>query len=146
MQESIESPVQEVIPPPKKSWGRPFEKGHAKIGGRVKGVPNKVNVTIAEAILMAAERSGYDKNGKDGVDGYLKRLADDLPVVFAQLLLRVMPVQLSGRLDVHTNQNTMYTVDEAKAELRDRGIPVNQLFLGPPVPPIISPPEQQPSE
>ena len=67
-----------------------------KTGGRQKGVPNKLTKQIKEAITTAAEEYGEDGNGKDGMVGYMKRLAGDQPVAFATLLGKVLPMQIEG--------------------------------------------------
>ena len=64
--------------------------------GRVKGVPNKTTKSLREAILIAAEKSGGDQSGKDGLIGYLKRVADEDVKAFAGLLGKVLPLQVTG--------------------------------------------------
>lgn len=66
-----------------------------KNGGRKSGTPNKNTKILKDAILMAAELSGEDKNGKDGLVGYCKNLADNEPKAFASLLGRVLPTQMA---------------------------------------------------
>jgi hypothetical protein len=64
-----------------------FQKGHAKKGGRTKGVPNKVSREFADAVLAVAAEQGADGQGSRGLLGYLVRLATDAPKVFVGLLL-----------------------------------------------------------
>lgn len=64
--------------------------------GRVKGTPNKTTALLKEAILMAAEQVGEDRQGKDGLTGYLKSLARDEPKAFSTLLGKVLPMQVTG--------------------------------------------------
>lgn len=64
--------------------------------GRVKGVPNKTTKALKEAIIMAAEQVGEDGKGKEGLVGYLKRVATEDVKAFASLLGRVLPLQLAG--------------------------------------------------
>lgn len=64
--------------------------------GRKKGVPNKATSTLKDAILRAGELSGQDQKGKNGLIGYLQRVADDDPKAFCGLLGRVLPLQVTG--------------------------------------------------
>lgn len=65
-----------------------FEPGKAKTGGRVKGIPNKVNADLKQMILNALDKKG-------GVD-YLARQADENPTAFLSLVGRVLPMTLQG--------------------------------------------------
>jgi hypothetical protein len=65
-----------------------------RIGGRQKGTPNRTTGLVREAIVRAAEIAG-DK-GKGGLVGYCTFLARDEPKAFAQLLGRVLPLQVTG--------------------------------------------------
>ena len=81
------------------------EKETAKIGagkpgpGRPKGVPNKTTTKLKEAILAAAESVGYDGDGKDGMQGYLERVAKEDMKAFTGLLGKVLPMQVTGADD-----------------------------------------------
>ena len=63
--------------------------------GRPKGVPNKNTTKLKDAILQAAENAG----GKDGLVGYLTKLADENQTAFAGLLGKVLPMQVAGDPD-----------------------------------------------
>lgn len=78
-----------------KSGAKPPAAG----SGRVKGTPNKTTAMLKDAILRAAEAAGSDKQGKDGLIGYCTFLATDEPKAFAQLLGKVLPMQISGDPD-----------------------------------------------
>ena len=65
-------------------------------GGSRKGIPNKTTATLKEAILIAAERVGQDGKGKDGLTGYLVRVANEDVKAFAGLLGKVLPLQITG--------------------------------------------------
>lgn len=67
-----------------------------KTGGRQKGTPNKTTALLKDAIMKAAEAAGEDMNGKNGVVGYCTFLATKEPKAFAQLLGKVLPMQLTG--------------------------------------------------
>lgn len=60
--------------------------------GRKKGIPNKLNAMLKDAIVQAAEEAG----GPAGVVGYLKRQAKENPGPFLSLLGKVLPMQVTG--------------------------------------------------
>lgn len=62
--------------------------------GRAKGTPNKTTALLKDAIIMAAEQTG--DGGKGGLTGYCQFLARDEPKAFAQLLAKVLPLQIEG--------------------------------------------------
>ncbi len=64
--------------------------------GRPKGLPNKTTATLKEAILKAGELVGEDGKGKDGLTGYLVRVAKTDTKAFAGLLGKVLPMQVTG--------------------------------------------------
>lgn len=73
------------------------EIGKGKPGpGRAKGVPNKTTALLKEAIIAAAEAVGSDGKGKDKLTGYCTFLASSEPKAFAQLLGKVLPMQIAG--------------------------------------------------
>jgi hypothetical protein len=67
--------------------------------GRPKGLPNKTTATLKEAILKAAQSVGEDGNGKDGLTGYLVRVAKQDVKAFSGLLGKVLPLQVTGEGD-----------------------------------------------
>lgn len=75
-----------------KSGAKPPNAGK----GRKAGVPNKTTAALKDAILAAAERSGGDLKGKDGLVGYLKRVADEDMKAFSGLLGKVLPMTVVG--------------------------------------------------
>lgn len=62
-----------------------------KVGGRVKGTPNKVTATLKEAILLAANGAH-----EDGMVGYLQHQATNNPAAFMTLLGKVLPTTLAN--------------------------------------------------
>ncbi len=64
--------------------------------GRKPGTQNKTTRLLREAILEAAEAVGRDGKGKEGLVGYLKRVADKDTKSFAMLLGKVLPMQVTG--------------------------------------------------
>lgn len=65
------------------------EKGRPKIGGRVKGTPNKITADLREAILHAFEAVGGE--------AYLAMVAKKHPPVFCMLLAKILPLQVTGK-------------------------------------------------
>ena len=64
---------------------KPFKKGHKKLGGRKKGVPNKFPRTVKEAVVTAAENYGRDRKGSDGLVGFLSIVWEKHPKQFLKL-------------------------------------------------------------
>ena len=67
------------------------EQQKKKTGGRKAGTPNKINATLKEAILLAAEQ--VDPNG---LVGYLRSQAVANPTAFLTLLGKVLPMTVVG--------------------------------------------------
>src|ERR1700732_4209914 len=64
--------------------------------GRPKGVPNKDNRDLKEAVLMAANLAG----GKEGLIGYLKKQAElENPSAFMTGLSKLLPLMMEGNPD-----------------------------------------------
>ena len=70
-----------------------------KTGGRKKGTPNKTTALLKDAVLMAAEQTGADAKGKDGLVGYLRMQAQTNPNAFMPLVGKVLPLQVSNDPD-----------------------------------------------
>jgi hypothetical protein len=65
--------------------------------GRPKGARNRITGLLKEAILKAAEAEGDRDNGNtEGLTGYCRFLARSEPKAFAQLLGKVLPLQVTG--------------------------------------------------
>ena len=64
-----------------------------KTGGRKAGVRNRMNIEMAEMILSAAEAAGSDGAGKDGLAGYMQKLAVNNPRVIGSLLCRILVLE-----------------------------------------------------
>jgi hypothetical protein len=73
-----------------------FEKGTRggpRAGaGRPKGSQSRITAALKDAILAAGERAG----GKEGLTGYLTRLAVENSSAFAGLLGKVLPMTLAA--------------------------------------------------
>ena len=101
-----------------------FKKGRAKTGGRKPGTHNATPKLLKEAILMAAELEGRDGEGKDGLVGMLRRIANEDIRSFAILLGRVLPLQqIETRSDVKV-EVAYRSVAEVRRDLEDRGISI----------------------
>lgn len=98
--------------------------------GRGKGTPNKTTRILREAVILAAEQMGRDGKGKEGLVGYLKKLADKHPDLFVGLLGRVLPMQLVGPSDGPVKVEVELTLPEMQRRLEEEGIP---LSFDPPV-------------
>jgi len=99
-------------------------EGGQKRGGRPKG--GEVTKDLSEATILAAEQTGEDGRGRDGLVGYLRRLARTEPKSFAMLLGRV-PTDEIIRKD--NGPQEYKTLDEVKQALRERGIPMEGRLL-----------------
>lgn len=65
-----------------------FQPGHPRIGGRIKGTPNRVDGDIKRMVCAALAKAG-------GVD-YLVEQASKNPVAFMGLVGKVLPLQVTG--------------------------------------------------
>lgn len=73
-----------------------LEAGRQKTGGRKKGTPNRTTQALKDAILIAATEHGEDDKGKDGLVGYLRKVAREDVKAFSGLLGKVIPTQIAG--------------------------------------------------
>ena len=105
-----------------------FKKGHTKTKGRQKGTPNKITRELKEALILAAEKLGSDGRGKDGTVGYLAHLGKKRPELFAMLLGKLLPLQVTG--DGGGPVQLEYKEPQAIAEaFKQRGLPLpKELF------------------
>ena len=70
-----------------------FEKGHAKLGGRKKGTPNKLT-PVKEALRQALENAH-----EDGAQGYLLQVAQEHPQVFMSAVQKLIPTAVEATLE-----------------------------------------------
>ncbi len=79
-------------PAKRRPGGKPFKRGvSGNPAGKPKGTPNKITVTLREAILAAGEAAG----GEGGLTAYLTRLALENSSAYSGLLAKVLPTTLS---------------------------------------------------
>jgi hypothetical protein len=82
-------------------------KGNA---GRPKGAVNKLPALLKDAIVEAASLEG----GKEGLIGYLRKVARTNKGAYASLLGRVLPLQIQGDKD-----NPLRTITEVRETIVD---------------------------
>jgi hypothetical protein len=126
----------------REAWQRPgtFRSGHPKMGGRKQGTRNVMTRELKSAVIRAAHRLGSDLKGKDGIVGYLMRLAEYDVKTFVMLLRAVLPLQVKS---TNTEQWKKHIGPDGKPifrdfkkleqELRDAGWPVLLMRLEPAV-------------
>jgi hypothetical protein len=79
-----------------------------------------------EAVILAAQQVGEDNRGRDGLLGYLRRIARTEPKLFAALLGRVPPGQI---IDKEDRKVRYETYEEAREALLEEGVDVDRLPL-----------------
>jgi hypothetical protein len=80
--------------------------------------------SLSDAVILAAQQVGEDNRGRDGLVGFLRRLARTEPKLFAPLLGRVPPGQIIGKEDRKVRYESY---EEVRAALLEEGINVDQL-------------------
>lgn len=100
----------------------PFKKGNP---GRPPGIRHKTDVRIKEAVEMALVMSGEDGQGKNGAAGYFKWLSRAEPGVFGRIVEKILPHQVTAKID---DRRSM-TLGEAVNELKERELPVPSSLL-----------------
>lgn len=109
-----------------RATGKPhrFPKGKRPGPGRAPGQRNKITRELKEAILNAAEMAGSNGKGKDGLNGYLYRLAMHRnPKIFGALLAKLLPMQLTGEGGKPLGEALFGTAEEILKAMRERGLP-----------------------
>ena len=131
----MQRPARAVTGKPKNNYKTPYEripgtnlpripKG-TRLGGREKGRQNHLSMTVKEAVSDGAASCGYDGKGKDGLVGYMKRLAEKEPVAFTTLLKAIIPLQLQasiGLQDMNPDEGQTLTIEELELRLKARGL------------------------
>jgi hypothetical protein len=113
-----------------------FKKGEPRPAnaGRRAGTPNRITVTLRDAIIEAAEWAGflkwndetkrYDQAGEEGLVGYMKFLAVHDRPLFVPLLGKVLPYHAAAAV-VHRKYRTE---DEVRQLCAERGIPFESML------------------
>lgn len=86
--------------------GKPFEKGHRKVGGRKAGTPNKLTADVRAAIARLAE------GNIERCQSWLDRIAKKDPRGALDLFLRMLEyhVPKQGRVEVAGDKSRPLTV------------------------------------
>lgn len=63
--------------------------------------PAKTTMALKEAILEAATEHGEDDTGKNGLKGYLRKVAREDVKAFAGLLGKVLPLSIDAKGGLH---------------------------------------------
>jgi hypothetical protein len=98
----------------------PGTKGHKKLGGRKKGVHNRINRDLIDRIVRAAGQIGSDGKGKDGVDGWLQMLAGKKTAYFVGLFRQAVQKQVPAAEP--ENEVIYSTEQDYRQALLDRGM------------------------
>lgn len=107
-----------------------FEKGKPRPegAGRVKGTKNRMTTLLKEALIMAAECEGDNKEGRDGLVGYLRIVARREPAVFCRMLEKLLPMQVTGA-DGSPVQLLHTTPEQVRERFKERGLPLPQSLM-----------------
>ena len=100
-------------------------------GDRHKGSKNRIPLLVREAVVIAADELGSDGQGREGLVGWLKNLARRHPTTFAQLLGRLIPMEVAASLTVEDEPAAILSAEEVRRRLAKRGINVDLIFDGP---------------
>lgn len=109
-----------------RATGKPhrFTKGNAPKPKSRLGRPNKISRDLKEAIITAAEMAGSNGRGKDGLNGYLYRLAMHRnPKIFGALLGKLLPMQLTGEGGKSLGEALFGTTADVLKAMKERGLP-----------------------
>jgi hypothetical protein len=87
------------------------EKGEKHAGaGRPKGSKNKITLGLKEALLVALETVGEDGKGKNGLTGYLYKVAMTRPDLIMRMLVEVL--KLEAKVAAKAEKKRTYTKEE----------------------------------
>ena len=87
------------------------EKGEKHAGaGRPKGSKNKITLALKEAFLVALETVGEDGKGKNGLTGYLIKVAMTRPDLIMPILGKL--VLLEAKVAAKAEKKRTYTKEE----------------------------------
>jgi len=87
------------------------EKGEKHAGaGRPKGSKNKITLGLKEALLVALETVGEDGKGKNGLTGYLIKVARTRPDLIVRILGKLL--LLEAKVAAKAEKKRTYTKEE----------------------------------
>src|SRR5262249_47010664 len=101
----------------KRGKGSPFKKGRRKVGGRKKGVPNRVTAEAKATIEGAAAAVG----GVDGLAAWYREKALHRTIFWSDIFVRLLPLQVQS--SVASSMVVKLTAEELAKRLHDRGLP-----------------------
>ena len=73
-----------------------FKPGHAKVGGRKKGTPNRFTGALKDIILSALANAKQPGQTRAGSEEWMKQLAKKNPRAFASLLGKLLPTKIGN--------------------------------------------------
>ena len=88
--------------------------------GSPSGIPNRTTRELRAAIIDAAALHGSDGNGSGGVTGFLFHLAANHPRSFSALIAKMLPMELSGRVDATIAAVRVMSVPAARYLTQDQ--------------------------
>ena len=75
-----------------------FEKGHQKIGGKVKGTPNKLTRTVKETVLAVFDDLQSDPKAN------LLSWGKENPTEFYKIAAKLIPTEVNANVEVHKKE------------------------------------------
>ena len=75
-----------------------FEKGHQKMGGKVKGTQNKLTRTVKETVLAVFDDLQADPKAN------LLAWGKDNPTEFYKIAAKLIPTELNANVEVHKKE------------------------------------------
>jgi hypothetical protein len=86
----------------------PIQKGHKKMGGRVKGTPNAINKSVKECVLSTFQALQQDPKHN------LKSFAEKYPREFYQIAAKLIPTDIKADLTSDGKELRHWTVEIVK--------------------------------
>lgn len=108
-----------------------FKEGHPKMGGRQKGVGNRVGADLRQTIMDAITETGFIEKdeegnpiatGEGGCKGFIKWLALHEPRTAAAMLVKIIPYYVNLQMPEETMSR-----EEMQAQLQLYGLPMDLL-------------------
>jgi len=75
-----------------------FEKGHQKMGGKVKGTPNKLTRTVKETVLAVFDNLQADPKAN------LLSWGKENPTEFYKIAAKLIPTEVNANVEVHKKE------------------------------------------